>query len=141
MFENAEQKIAALEAEIIRQGQVVAQLQNEFTSARADSARASTTASSAGGASSASGSTSASIDTRLLGKPTTFEGADEAWPPFQLILKAYCGALGQEYLDLMSSAEVTETVISMSDLNARQQLNVRQLYFILAMLMSLPSIP
>ena len=93
-MENAEQRIAALEAELLRQGQVATQLQQELTSARADTARALSTAtnlasqtaisaaSSSGGAGGA-----ASVDTRLLGKPVIFEGTDEAWPHFQLILK------------------------------------------------------
>ena len=75
------------------------------------------------------------IDTRLLGKPRSFDGSDEAWSNFSTILRAYMGAISPELLTAMQAAEAETSPIVQSALPAESAAKSTQLYFILVMLL------
>ena len=75
------------------------------------------------------------MDTRLLGKPKSFDGTGEAWASFSTVLRAYIGAISPELLTSMQQAEAEVTPISQAALAAPEAARSTQLYFILVMLL------
>ena len=52
-------------------------------------------------------SVSQAVDTRVLGRPDTWDGNEKAWPNWSFMMKAYAGAIDQELSTDMTGAEVT----------------------------------
>ena len=75
------------------------------------------------------------VDTRLLGKPKSFDGTDESWASFATIMRAYIGAISPDLLTAMVQAESEATPIVQTSLDAANQQRSTQLYFILVMLL------
>ena len=64
------------------------------------------------------GSLQSNIDTRSLGKPQPFPGADEDWDDFSSMMRSYCGAQSPIMLKEMEQAEASDRAIvnlTMSD--------------------------
>ena len=75
------------------------------------------------------------VDTRLLGKPRSFDGSEESWAGFAVIMKAYIGAISPDLLTSMVAAEAEANPIAQSLLDAASQQRSTQLYFILVLLL------
>eukprot|EP00971_Amphidinium_carterae_P112495 2227620-Amphidinium_carterae.1 len=45
------------------------------------------------------------VDTRALGKPEIFEGAEAKWHDFRVVFKAYCSRVNQRLGTLMTNVE------------------------------------
>ena len=125
-----EQQVAELVA-AMSQLQATVQAQNlELQTARQEASAAAARAASV-----ASSTNQSLIDTRLLGKPRSFDGSDEAWSNFSTILRAYMGAISPELLSAMQAAEAETSPIVQSALPAESAAKSTQLYFILVMLL------
>ena len=108
----------------------VQQQSGELQQARRDAAVAQATSAAT------AASRSNLVDTRLLGKPRTFDGSDSSWSNFSTIFRAYMGAISPELLTGMQQAEVETTPIlqtALADDTARGRST--QLYFVLVMLL------
>eukprot|EP00971_Amphidinium_carterae_P063857 1264025-Amphidinium_carterae.1 len=75
----------------------VRNLTNQLATAQQQTA---TTAGPVGGT-----SASGTIDTRALGKPEVFEGAEAKWHDFRVVFKAYCRCVNQRLGTLMTNVE------------------------------------
>ena len=77
------------------------------------------------------------VDTRLLGRPTTFAGEDESsWIAWAFVFKAYCGAVDDNLQNAVETAEVEPNEIAMTALGPVHSRMSRQLYHMLAMLLT-----
>eukprot|EP00971_Amphidinium_carterae_P115118 2279954-Amphidinium_carterae.1 len=76
------------------------------------------------------------VDTRLLGKPKSFDGRDEAWPGWATIFRAYCGAISESLLEAMDEVEDPLTAEpANASLSDAARACSHQLYYVLAMLL------
>eukprot|EP00969_Alexandrium_andersonii_P062538 2754410-Alexandrium_andersonii.AAC.1 len=77
------------------------------------------------------------VDTRLLGKPASFEGKDEQqWILWQFVFKAYIGAVSDNILQGMLRVEDMADEVDNARLTATNRASSLQLYHILAMLLT-----
>ena len=49
------------------------------------------------------------VDTKVLGKPINFDGSNDRWPVWSVVLRAYCGVLAPAYTTWMQHAEAQTT--------------------------------
>ena len=84
------------------------------------------------------------VDTRLIGKPSSFTGREEDWTSWSLVLRAYAGAVSERLLYLMDEAEITPTMPANASLigdgaehtpTSDRELSM-QLYYILTTLLT-----
>ena len=73
------------------------------------------------------------VDTKLLGRPDVFE-KEEKWPDWSVVFRAYGGLLGPEVSPGLTSAEMPDRNVRLSELTESQQAASRQLHFALTML-------
>ena len=75
------------------------------------------------------------VDTKLLSKPTEFEGKEEDWTRFSLKVKAYLGAIDPRYNELLKIAEDPYQILNHVDLDPGDDRRDGQLIFVLTMLL------
>eukprot|EP00971_Amphidinium_carterae_P128016 2535761-Amphidinium_carterae.1 len=73
------------------------------------------------------------IDTRIIGKPDTFTGRQEAWKDWAIVLRSYSAASMPVLAMLMEKAETTEEDVRNLVLSAGQAAASTQLYYLLIM--------
>ena len=78
---------------------------------------------------------SSTVDTKLLSKPTEFEGKEEDWTRFSLKVKAYLGAIDPRYNELLKIAEDPDRSLNHVDLDPGDDRRDGQLFFVLTMLL------
>ena len=78
---------------------------------------------------------SSTVDTKLLSKPTEFEGKEEDWTRFSLKVKAYLGAIDPRYNELLKIAEDPDQSLNHVDLGPGDDRRDGQLFFVLTMLL------
>ena len=89
----------------------------------------------AGGASSGGGPHGFGIDTRMLGRPDTFDGSESKWGDWSTVMKAYAALCNASLVSAMPASEVEAQEKRNSDL--RDQLDVEAsvaLYYMLVLL-------
>lgn len=74
------------------------------------------------------------VDTRVLGKPDSFDGAQEKWRDWSTILKAYCTVASPLLGDVLEACEFSETPFLNIGQSDGEREASRQLYYILLML-------
>ena len=82
---------------------------------------------------------SSPVDTKLLSKPTEFEGKEEDWTRFSLKMKAYLGAIDLRCNELLEIAENPERSLSRDDLGLGDDRRDGQLFFVFTMLLKDPA--
>ena len=76
------------------------------------------------------------VDTRLLGKPKSFDGSTDSWRQFKFTFLGYAGAVDSRLKQAMIESEVLpEASITNSALPARDQRVSTQLYYMLVLLL------
>ena len=76
------------------------------------------------------------MDTRLLGKPKSFDGTTDKWRQFMCTFFGYAGAVDSRLKQVMIESEVLqENAIMDSALPARDQRVSTQLYYMLVLLL------
>ena len=76
------------------------------------------------------------VDTRLLGKPKSFDGSTDSWRQFKFTFLGYAGAVDSRLKQVMIESEVLpEASITNSALPARDQRVSTQLYYMLVLLL------
>ena len=76
------------------------------------------------------------VDTRLLGKPQSFDGATDNWRQFKFTFLGFAGAVDARLKQAMIESEVMqETAITNSALPARDQQVSTQLYYMQVLLL------
>ena len=123
-----DQQVAQLTATMAQLQQTVANQTAELNVARQEAATARQEAA-------VSAARSGLVDTRLLGKPKSFDGTDESWASFATVMRAYIGAISPDLLAAMVAAESETGPIVQSSLDQANQQRSTQLYFILVMLL------
>ena len=78
---------------------------------------------------------SSTVDTKLLSKPSEFEGKEEDWTRFSLKVKAYLGAIDPRYNELLKIAEDPDQSLDHVDLGPGDDRRDGQLFFVLTMLL------
>ena len=78
---------------------------------------------------------SSTVDTKLLSKPSEFEGKEEDWTRFSLKVKAYLGAIDPRYNELLKIAEDPDQSLNHVDLGPGDDRRDGQLFFVLTMLL------
>ena len=79
-------------------------------------------------------SVSQAVDTRVLGRPDTWDGNEKAWPNWSFMTKAYAGAIDQELSTDMTGAEIRTGALGNEGRTPRKKSRSVQLYFVLIML-------
>ena len=72
------------------------------------------------------------IDTRIIGKPDTFDG-QKGWKDWSIVLKSYAGAINPNLQSLMERAAQSTTPVLNASLPHDQAQLSAQLYYILIM--------
>ena len=76
------------------------------------------------------------MDTRLLGKPKSFDRPTDSWRQFKFTFLGYAGAVDSRLKQAMIESEVLpEAAITNSALPARDQRVSTQLYYMLVLLL------
>ena len=76
------------------------------------------------------------VDTRLLGKPKSFDGSTDSWRQFKFTFLGYPGAVDSRLKQAMIESEVLpEASITNSALPAKDQRVSAQLYYMLVLLL------
>ena len=78
--------------------------------------------------------TTSVVDTKLLGKPPSFDGAPEKWRDWSLVFKAYMGAVDERYGDAFRMIETAVEPVLNDRIDERWTGLSSQMYFILVML-------
>ena len=73
------------------------------------------------------------VDTRAVGKPPVFEGADKDWSDWSFIFRSYTALLSRELENLMTQAEQATATIPVAIDDDDRQLS-RDLFHLLVML-------
>ena len=74
------------------------------------------------------------VDTRLLGKPPNFDGAEAKWTDWSVVTRAYCAITHPQLGALMAQLEDTAADIPLGGLDGTNADACRQLYYILLVL-------
>ena len=80
------------------------------------------------------------VDTRLLGRPSTFGGAEAEWPDWAFSVRAYGAAIDGAFPVAMEAASRSSAAVSITNLNKAEQNVARQLFFMLAMMTKGPAL-
>ena len=80
------------------------------------------------------------VDTRLLGKPRSFDGSTDSWRQFKFTFLGYAGAVDSRLKQAMIESEaLQEAAITNSALPARDQRISTQLYYMIVLLLERPA--
>ena len=74
------------------------------------------------------------VDTRLLGRPSTFGGAEAEWPDWAFSMRAYGAAIDAAFPDAMEVASRAVAPVLVTTLGVPEQNVALQLFFMLAMM-------
>ena len=76
------------------------------------------------------------VDTRLLGRPSSFDGDDAKWTDWSIVVKGYCAVAHRQLGPLMQQAEEADSdaVVMVARLDGANSEACRQLYYILLLL-------
>ena len=77
------------------------------------------------------------VDTRLLSKPSPFDGRQSEWRAWKFYLENYVGAVDGEMLDQMGHAAVLNNEVPSDSLSTSERQKGRTLYYLLASLCGL----
>ena len=80
------------------------------------------------------------VDTRLLGRPPTFGGAEAEWPDWAFPAREYGAAIDAAFPVAMEAAWRATAVVLVSALNEPEQNVARQLFFMLALMTNGPAL-
>ena len=80
------------------------------------------------------------VDTRLLGRPSTFGGAKAEWPDWSFSMRAYGAAIDAAFLGAMEVASRATAPVLVTTLGVPEQNVARQLFFMLAMMTKGPAL-
>ena len=80
------------------------------------------------------------VDTRLLGRPTTFGGAEAEWPDWAFSMRAYGAAIDAAFPVAMEAASRAGAPVLVTALGGHEQNVARQLFFMLAMMTKGPAL-
>ena len=126
-------RLIALEESQQRIQRENAELRNELNQARGERDEA-TERAQASAQAPASTRPNDTVDTRLIGRPETFDGKDENWSSFALVLKAYVAAISPRMLELIKKSEDPAFDVDNALLSNEDERWSCQLYYVLAML-------
>ena len=79
------------------------------------------------------------VDTRLLGRPSTFGGAEAEWPDWAFSMRAYGAAIDAAFPDAMEVASRAVAPVLVTTLGVPEQNVALQLFFMLAMMTKGPA--
>ena len=117
-----------LERLFLQNQQVITDLQQRLEEAQAAAQTARVGAGTA---------TSSFIDTRVLGKPESFEGNEAKWPDWSVVVRAYMSLVNTRLGTLLPAAELEANVEALNNERLAEPLDVQasiQAYYILLML-------
>ena len=80
------------------------------------------------------------VDTRLLGRPSTFGGAEAEWPDWAFSTRAYGAAIDAVFPGAMEVASRATAPVLVTTLGGPEQNVARQLFFNLAMMTKGPAL-
>ena len=80
------------------------------------------------------------VDTRLLGRPSTFGGAEAEWPDWAFSMRAFGAAIDAAFLGAMEVASRAAAPVLVTTLGVPEQNVARQLFFMLAMMTKGPAL-
>ena len=80
------------------------------------------------------------VDTRLLGRRSTFGGAEAEWPDWAFSVRAYGAAIDAAFLVAMEAASRAVAPVLVTTLGVPEQNVARQLFFMLAMMTKGPAL-
>ena len=80
------------------------------------------------------------VDTRLLGRPSTFGGAEAEWPDWAFSMRAYGAAIDAAFPGAMEVASRATAPVLVTTLGVPEQNVARQLFFMLAMMTKGPAL-
>ena len=80
------------------------------------------------------------VDTRLLGRPSTFAGAEAEWPDWAFSMRAYGAAIDAAFPGAMEVASRATAPVLVTTLGGPEQNVARQLFFMLAMMTKGPAL-
>ena len=80
------------------------------------------------------------VDTRLLGRPSTFGGAEAEWPDWSFSMRAYGAAIDAAFPGAMEVASRATAPVLVTTLGVPEQNVARQLFFMLAMMTKGPAL-
>ena len=133
-------RLSALEAMVTRLAQENAELRDTAAMATATAAGAAAAAAQASAAGVPAMPTDAKpktgVDTRMLGRPDRFNGQEDLWRGWSVVMRAYAGAISERLLFLIEESEAAgyePSLGSMADEDDRGLCT--QWYFVLAMLL------
>eukprot|EP00971_Amphidinium_carterae_P155920 3091171-Amphidinium_carterae.1 len=89
-IEQIQELVTRIQTMEAREQALQGQVQNLTTQLATAQQQTTTTAGPVGGT-----SASGTVDTRALGKPEVFEGAEAKWHDFRVVFKAYCSCVNQ----------------------------------------------
>ena len=74
------------------------------------------------------------VDTRILGKPDSFDGTAQKWRDWSVVVRGYAGVVVADLSVLMEQAEQSTAGVFVASMTPGQAKASKQLYFILLML-------
>ena len=77
-------------------------------------------------------------DLLRLGRPSTFEGSEEAWLEWAFQARAFLSLLGDTVADDLGRVEGTQEKVETNDLNEERRGFARKVYYVLTMLLKGP---
>ena len=80
------------------------------------------------------------VDTRLLGRPSTFGGAEADWPDWAFSMRAYGAAIDAAFPGAMEIPSRATAPVLVTTLGVPEQNVARQLFFMLAMMTKGPAL-
>ena len=80
------------------------------------------------------------VDTRSLGRPSTFGGAEAEWPDWSFSMRAYGAAIDAAFPGAMEVASRATAPVLVTTLGGPEQNVARQLFFMLAMMTKGPAL-
>ena len=137
-LQQAVQQLAAIQVQQAQTEQQLREAREAAATAAAAAAGKGVRASKggvAGGASSGGGHHGFGIDTRMLGRPDTFDGSESKWGDWSTVMKAYAALCNASLVSALPASEVEAQEKRNSDL--RDQLDVEAsvaLYYMLVLL-------
>ena len=71
------------------------------------------------------------VDTRVIGKPSIFNGKQERWVAWSFVFRSFCGAVSQGLVEMMTKYEQSIEEIDQNNLTDDEKPWSRQLYYML----------
>ena len=73
------------------------------------------------------------VDTRVLGRPKSFDGQQENWQDWTFAMRAYLSCLTETMADLLDATEKSPETIELGPLPEAAKADAQQLYYILVL--------